>query len=96
MNLSAAPLYLSMPTPATVKNAPFAFGVPPSDRWKTASVVKPSGSISRTFLLSPSTATLSLISWPLFSSIRPPMKTASGFVFLIFVNVAWKFGDFGS
>ena len=89
MNVSAAPLYLSMPTPATLKYAPFACGVPPCERWKIASVVKPSGSISLTLLFDPSTATLSLISWPLFSSIRPPMKTEAGLVFLIFVNRAW-------
>jgi len=52
-------------------------------------VVKPSGSISFTLVLSPRTLTLSLISWPLFSSIRPPMKTEAGLVFLIFVNRAW-------
>ena len=104
MNFSAAPLYLSMPTPATVKYAPFAFGVPPSERWKIASVVYPSGRNSITpppalvglLVFGPSTLTLSLISWPLFSSTRPPMKIASGFVFLIRVNSAWKFVDFGS
>ena len=90
-----------MPTPATLRYEPFAFGVPPSDRWKRASVVKPSGRNSMTPLLGlsvfgPRIDTLSLTSWPLFSSIRPPMKIASGSVALIFVIVAWKFGCFGS
>ena len=65
--------------------------------WKIASVAKPSGRNSLTApLFGPSTATLSLISWPLFSSTSPPTKTASGFVPLIFVNRASKFAERGS
>src|SRR6266550_3837907 len=97
MNCSAAPVYLSMPTPATLKYASFAFGVPPSLRLKTESVVKPSGSMSFTApLFGPSTETLSLISCPEFSSTSPPMKMASGLVALIRVNSARKLGCFGS
>ena len=87
-----------------MKYAPLAFVVPPCDLSKIAVVVKPSGRNSITpppvlfgvLVFGPRIETLSLISWPLFSSTRPPMKIASGFVFLIFVKVAWKFGAFGS
>jgi len=51
-----------------------------------ADVVKPSGRNSFTLLLSPSTATLSLINWPPFSQMRPPTMIASG----CFAAMPWK------
>ena len=52
-------------------------------------VVKPSGANSLTSpSFGPSTATLSLITWAPFSSIRPPRKTASAPVPLIWLKSA--------
>ena len=84
MKSRAAPLKWSIGTPATDMNMPFA-AVPDSSIVDCC--VNPSGANSLTSpSFGPSTATLSLITWAPFSSIRPPRKTASAPVALIFWN----------
>ena len=73
-----------MGTPATDMNMPAEAGPASSI---VCCVVKPSGANSLTSpSFGPSTATLSLITWAPFSSIRPPRKTASAPVDSIFLN----------
>ena len=82
--LRAAPWNLSIGTPATDMNMPAEAGPASSI---VCWVVKPSGANSLTSpSFGPSTATLSLITWAPFSSIRPPRKTPSAPVAWIFLK----------
>jgi len=51
--------------------------------------LKPSGPRRRTFELSPSTETLSLISWPPLLETIPPRKIAPGFLLAMPWNSDW-------
>ena len=86
MNSAPLPLNSSIGTPATLRNMPGAASGASSI---VCCVVNPSGTNSLTApSFAPSTATLSLITWAPFSSIRPPRKTASAPVPLILLKSA--------
>ena len=89
MKVLPAPTSLSAGTPAFVTYIPSPAA--PAEPCPVSVELRknPSGAISLTPVFGPSTATLSLISWPPFEQISPPRKIASGLVALIFVISAW-------